>query len=193
MRPTPENATAISAAPLERDPDTGQFLPGNKFWLARSSVGPKPVFANGEELWKACCEYFEWVEANPLFEVRLVTFQGTVRHEPTAKMRAMTVTGLCLFLDIDVRTWKLWRDSRADLLPVVTRAEAVIYSQKFAGAAADLLNANIIARELGLAERQEHTGKDGKDLLPEKRDDLELARFFAGVLTNAAKQQESQE
>ncbi len=39
----------------------------------------------------------------------------------------------------------------------------------------------------------ELTGKDGKDLIPEKRDDLELARFFAGILTNAAKQQESQE
>jgi hypothetical protein len=39
----------------------------------------------------------------------------------------------------------------------------------------------------------EATGKDGKDLIPEKRDDLELARFFAGILTNAAKQQETPE
>jgi hypothetical protein len=36
------------------------------------------------------------------------------------------------------------------------------------------------------------TGADGKDLIPEKRDDLELARFFAGVLTNAANKQDSQ-
>jgi hypothetical protein len=36
----------------------------------------------------------------------------------------------------------------------------------------------------------EATGKDGKDLIPEKRDDLELARFFAGVLTNAANKQD---
>ena len=40
----------------------------------------------------------------------------------------------------------------------------------------------------------ELTGKDGKDLIPEKRDDLELARYIAGVFTAAAaKQQESQE
>jgi hypothetical protein len=38
----------------------------------------------------------------------------------------------------------------------------------------------------------EATGKDGKDLIPEKRDDLELARFFAGVLTNAANKQDPQ-
>ena len=39
-------------------------------------------------------------------------------------------------------------------------------------AVADLLNANIIARDLGLREKLEATGKDGKDLIPEKRDDL---------------------
>ena len=33
--------------------------------------------------------------------------------------------------------------------------------QKFAGAAADLLNANIIARDLGLADKQDLTNSDG--------------------------------
>jgi hypothetical protein len=40
-----------------------------------------------------------------------------------------------------------------DLLPITTRVESLIYEQKFSGAAADLLNANIIARELGLVEK----------------------------------------
>ena len=39
------------------------------------------------------------------------------------------------------------------------RAESVIRSQKFAGAAADLLNANIIARDLGLAEKKQVESK----------------------------------
>ncbi|HFU7895746.1 TPA: terminase small subunit [Escherichia coli] len=34
-----------------------------------------------------------------------------------------------------------------DFCGVTTRAEQVIYDQKFSGAAADLLNANIIARD----------------------------------------------
>ena len=44
--------------------------------------------------------------------------------------------------------------------------EEIIYNQKFTGAAADLLNPNIIARELGLADKQqnEHTGVDGKPI-----------------------------
>ncbi len=48
-----------------------------------------------------------------------------------------------------------------DLSEIVAKAEEVIYSQKFAGAAADLLNANIISRDLGLADKTDHTSSDG--------------------------------
>lgn len=144
----------------ERDPETGRFLPGNKFWEARSSHGRNPIFKTPEDLWDAACQYFEWVEANPLWEDRLVTFQGTATHEPVAKMRAMTISGLCIFLDIARRTWDEYRE-RPDFLPVVTRAEEIIRDQKFAGAAADLLNPNIIARDLGLADKTDLTSSDG--------------------------------
>ena len=38
---------------------------------------------------------------------------------------------------------------------ITTRAEEIIYDQKFSGAAADLLHANIIARDLGLKEQSQ--------------------------------------
>ncbi|MGG4603137.1 terminase small subunit, partial [Alcaligenaceae bacterium Me47] len=78
----------------------------------------------------------------------------------------MTLMGLCLFLDVSIKQWNVWRDGRPDLSEVISRAEAVIYQQKFSGAAADLLNANIIARELGLADKSvnEHSGPDGKPI-----------------------------
>lgn len=143
----------------DREPETGRFLPGNRIWEARSSHGRSPKFEKAEDLWSACCEYFEWVEENPLYEDRLVTFQGRATHEPVAKMRAMTLQGLCVFLDIAFETWCEWRKSRADLSEVISRVEAIIYQQKFAGAAADLLNANIIARDLGLADKTDITGQ----------------------------------
>lgn len=174
--PTPEPA---------RDPKSGRFMPGNKFWLARSSAGPKPKFRNPDDLWAACCEYFDWVDENPLWEDKLVTFQGTATHEPTAKMRAMTLAGLCLFLDIDRTTWTGWRSNRPDLLSVITRAEEVIFAQKFAGAAADLLNANIIARDLGLSEKSELTGKDGGPIAFDDASDIEKARRIAFALGRA--------
>jgi hypothetical protein len=148
-----------------KDEDTGRFLPGNRFWEARSSHGARPKFLVADDLWSACCEYFEWVEQNPLYEDKLVTFQGSATHEPVAKMRAMTIAGLCLFLDVSFETWTEWRRSRPDLSDVISRAEAIIYQQKFSGAAADLLNANIIARDLGLADKSELTGKDGGALV----------------------------
>jgi len=46
---------------------------------------------------------------------------------------------------------------------VIADIEAVIKSQKFQGAAAGLLNANIIARDLGLADKSDfdHKSSDG--------------------------------
>ena len=159
----------------KRDPENGRFLKGNRFWEARSSHGAKPKFEKADDLWSACCEYFDWVDNNPLYEDKVTSFQGVNTHEPIAKMRAMTIAGLCLFLDVEEKTWREWRKERSDLSAVISRAEAVIYQQKFSGAAADLLNANIIARELGLADKSvnEHSGPDGGPI-PVKRFEVEF-------------------
>jgi len=145
----------------EHRDEAGRFLPGNRFWEARSSAGPKPKFADPETLWAACVEYFEWVEANPLHEAKAFAYEGQVTVDYLPKMRAMTIGGLCLFLDVTQQQWQEWRRNRADLLSVITRAEEVIRDQKFTGASAGLLVPNIIARDLGLAEKSELTGKDG--------------------------------
>ncbi|WP_245414116.1 DNA-packaging protein [Nitratireductor sp. StC3] len=159
--------------------NTGQFIKGNRFWEARSSHGAKPKFAKAGELWSACREYFEWVEANPLYEDKLVIFQGTATHEPVAKMRAMTIQGLCIFLDINFDTWVEWRKTRSDLSDVIARVEAIIRDQKFSGAAADLLNANIIARDLGLVD---HRKQDGELTVKDERAPDEIAAAIAGKL-----------
>ncbi|MFV9375166.1 DNA-packaging protein [Citrobacter portucalensis] len=137
---------------------------GNRFWEARSSHGRNPKFESPEALWAACCEYFEWVEANPLYEVKAFAFQGVVTQEPLPKLRAMTISGLCIFLDITRQTWGTFR-AMEGFSDITTRAEEIIYDQKFSGAAADLLNANIIARDLGLKEQSQV-----EDVTPDKGD-----------------------
>lgn len=136
---------------------------GNQFWKVRSSHGRDPIFASPDALWAASVEYFEWVDANPLFEARPFAYQGEVKVENIARMRAMTISGLCIFLDIARRTWDNYRE-RDGFGDVVARVEAVVRTQKFEGAAADLLNTSIIARELGLADKAEVSGKDGAPL-----------------------------
>lgn len=127
---------------------------GNRFWEARSSHGRNPIFADPEQLWDAACQYFQWVEDNPLLEMKPFAYQGVVIQEPVPKMRAMTIDGLCIFLDITRQTFDNYC-GREGFFDIMTRIQSVIRSQKFAGAAADLLNPNIIARDLGLIDRQE--------------------------------------
>lgn len=144
---------------------------GNQFWKARSSHGRNPIFKAPDDLWQAASEYFDWVEANPLYEDKLTSFQGVNTHEPVAKMRAMTISGLCIFLDISVQGWAEYR-AKKDFSEIVARVEQVIRTQKFEGASADLLNANIIARDLGLADKSELTGKNGGAIQVETKPDL---------------------
>jgi hypothetical protein len=159
---------------------------GNQFWKARSSHGRKPIFETPEALLEACLEYFEWVEANPLWEDKIISFQGVATHVDVAKMRAMTISGLCIFLDIGRRSWDEYR-AREDFSPVCEQVEQTIREQKFAGAAADLLNPSIIARDLGLADKTELTGKDGGPIETRELSDTEAARRIAFTLARATK------
>lgn len=127
---------------------------GNKFWLARAKHGRTKIFSTPEMLWESCCEYFQWCEDNPLTEQKIFHAQGVITKDTVTKMRAMTISGLCIFLGIGTSTWGDYRNDK-DLSVVITQVETIIYDQKFSGAAADMLNANIIARDLGLADKKE--------------------------------------
>lgn len=164
---------------------------GNRFWEARSSHGRKPLFANPEDLWEACCEYFAWVEDNPLWENKVAQFQGGVVDMPAAKMRVMTLTGLCLFIDISLDAWHNYR-KRDGFIVVCEQAETTIREQKFAGASAGLFNPMIIARDLGLKEAttQEITGKDGGAIEIAEMSDREKARRIAFTLAKGVRDSE---
>ena len=93
---------------------------GNQFWRARSSHGRKPIFASPDNLWDACSEYFDWVEENPLYETKGFAFQGVVTKETFPKMRAMTIAGLCIYLDIATQSWSDYK-AREGFSDITTR------------------------------------------------------------------------
>lgn len=146
---------------------------GNRFWEMRSSHGRNPIFAAPGDLWNACLEYFGWVEDNPLMETRAFGSKDGPQTIELPKMRAMTIASLCIFLDIDTSTWDEYRN-REDFTGVTSRVDHIIRTQKFQGAAADLLNANIIARDLGLADKQERSGPGGGPIKTEEIHTIEL-------------------
>src|SRR6185437_1733930 len=135
--------------------------PGNELWrLGLDRSGGPPIYDDPAKLWADCVEYFDWVEANPLYEAELVTYQGASKLERIPKMRAMSQAALCLHLGIGHKTWQTWR--KRDLLAeVVERVDAIIWTQKFEGGAAGLLNPMMIARDLGLSDKTELSGRDG--------------------------------
>jgi len=159
-----KNATAASvqkkiAKAKSKSKEKDHPLKGNKFWLARTKVGREKIFENTEILWSVACEYFDWVDNNPLLEEKLFSYRGGVTRETVHKIRAMTIESLCLYLGIGKSTWSDYKQ-RDDFSAIVVQIENVIRSQKFAGAAADLLNANIIARDLGLKDKTDVTSND---------------------------------
>lgn len=164
-----------------------RFKPGNQFWKARSSHGRKPIFPTPEDLWNACLEYFQWIDDNPLQAAELVKYQGEAKLKYVPKMRAMTIDGLTIFLDIDSTTWFDYAKNKSPEFSLVcTRVEKVIRDQKFGGAAAEMLNPSIIARDLGLADKRSTIFPD-KDGNPQDINGLEAATRLAHIINQAAK------
>lgn len=140
----------------------GNFLAGNRFWEMRDFCGAPRTFEGPEELWTACMGFLDWLASNPLYEAKL--HNGKLKKIP--KLRAPTIRGMCVFIGISSRMWAKWRngedpDFRPDLLPIIEAVEDVLWQFKIEGASAGLLHANIIARELGLADKADHTSSDG--------------------------------
>ena len=132
---------------------------GNNYWQFRNKHGRDYKY-QPDELWDEFVQYSEWVEKNPLHEQKVFSFQGMISTHEMPKMRAMTVIGFCLFADISIDTLQNYKQNK-DFIDIITRIENAIYQQKFEGASADLLNPNIIARDLGLADKHDMTSTDG--------------------------------
>ena len=133
---------------------------GNQFWRLRSKHGRDKLFVTPELLWEAACEYFQWCEDNPLKEEKAFHTNGVITKTDVSKMRAMTLSQLCFYLDCNEAYFRQFKEAikdsdrqiDIDFSTVISKIESTIYNQKFQGASADLLNANIIARDLGLHE-----------------------------------------
>jgi hypothetical protein len=127
---------------------------GNQFWKLASDPGRETKY-KPEELWKKACDYFAWCDANPWVKkdfVRGGESAGKIVDLHTA--RPYTLTGFCVHAGIALKTFQAY-EKRQEFVPVTTRIKEIAYTQKFEGAAVGAFNANLIARELGLADKQE--------------------------------------
>lgn len=149
--------------PTAPDPSSKAFQARAEIARAQgASPGRPTIFYDGDELWNACVEFFTWCDDNPWLEqkVQFSSSHGKWAKTDVNKPRPYTQNALCAYIGIPVSTWRNWRNSEK-FAPVVELAEQVMYTQKFEGASAGFFNANIIARDLGLADKTEVSGVDG--------------------------------
>lgn len=137
----------------------------NEFWQMIKGPGGRPkAFESPEDLWQEAVSYFTWVKENPLYESKIYGSQGKIKQLP--KMRAMTELAFCLWAGISQDTFGRYKEGLDTYKPfcgVAKQIAQIIYTQKFEGAAAEFLNANIIARDLGLKDQAQtavqHSGE----------------------------------
>lgn len=159
----------------------------NKFWKLRSKHGRDKLFKTPTLMWDAACEYFDWCEKNPFLETEAkVVSAGNnkgsdIETVEIPKMRPFTMQGLCLYLNCNTAYFRDFKDGlkgktdklAKDFSSVIATIEDTVYNQKFSGAAAGFLNANIIARDLGLKDNTDIT--TGGEKLPEKDTHITLS------------------
>lgn len=127
---------------------------GNEFWKLRLSHGRKHAIETPEELWQNFEEYAQHLHDNPLIEIDYKGKDATPVEIP--KMRPFTKMGFALACGLSGWEKIEGYKERQGFREIVTRIENYIYNQKFEGSAAGFLNPNIIARDLGLSEKQEN-------------------------------------
>jgi len=153
---------------------------GNQYWKRRATHGPHHKYT-ADELITEAEKYFK----------RLTDEKAARLYDPVSKthfLRPPSVLSLCVHLGVSEATWYRWKsESDDDLQEVIAYIETIMRAQQFDGAAVGLFKANIISRMIGLAEKHEHTGKDGQPLNPDPKesDPDDVARRLAFILERA--------
>lgn len=145
------------------------------YWEYRAKNPPKgrTKALTPTELWKFACEYFERTAAKEnAFKkqdfIKGGDAAGTIIE--LDQMRPFTWAGLEVYLGEKniIDDLELYRANRnnaySDFKGVIRNIDKIMYAQKFEGAASGVFNANIIARDLGLAEKSNVTVREEQPL-----------------------------
>lgn len=135
---------------------------GNQFWMiAEAPLGRKRIFKSPQELWDKSLEYFKWCDQHPL---KAEEYNGKDAVKCIVnKMRAYTWQGLEAYLGIN--SLEDYKTQYKEFSEIITHIRKIIYTQKLEGAAAGLLNSNIIARDLGLRDKTDVDMTTGGQLI----------------------------
>jgi len=165
------------------------YLKGNNFWKLRESSGRKPLFSHPSELWNLAQEYFEYAFKRTWDKQEWVGKDGI---EVSRKMLLpFSKEAMCNYIGITVHSFNNYKQKKGkhlqehetnennisntneigiieaqneiDFFHICTRIEQIIFQQQYEGATVGVYNANIVARKLGLTDKQDITS-GGKEI-----------------------------
>jgi hypothetical protein len=144
---------------------------GNKFWEQRAKHGRDKIFETPELMLSCAKEYFHWCDENPWLK-----YEAIKSGDMCGKLVAIptpipyTIEGLCGYLgcnkgyfnDFEKALLSKVDETSKDFSVVITCIRETIYQQKFTGATVGAFNSSIIARDLGLTDKQDVTSGGDK-------------------------------
>ena len=132
-----------------------------KIW-EKNPGGRSKLFDTPEELWEEACKYFQWCVDNPVMESQIVKYKDYHKIVSLPHLRPFTLKGLAIFMGCSGSYLKNFHNNNKDadkFMPTITRIKDIIFDQKFSGAMTGLFNPMLVARDLGISDRQEITAK----------------------------------
>ncbi|MDA8692492.1 DNA-packaging protein [Saprospiraceae bacterium] len=137
---------------------------GNEYWKKRKKHGKPKNIKSPSILWDLFCDYAARCDEHPLNITELKTTPKGKETKTTMKPIPYTWDGFEDYLFEsgvinDLGDYEANTDNRyADYATIIKAIKRTIRKQKFEGAAAGIFNSNIIARDLGLSDKKEHSG-----------------------------------
>lgn len=148
------------------------------YWEWRKKTGKPKAIPSPKKLWELACEYFQSVDDSPGIKKDFIKggeMAGTIVDMET--MRPYTWEGFEDYLFqrgiiSDLEDYRYNKDGRYSEFGGIIRAIGkVIYDRNFSGAAMNFLNSNLIARQLGLAEKTQVKVTEEQPLFEDGEDD----------------------
>ena len=132
---------------------------GNQFWKLASKYGRDRLFATPDLMWEAALEYFDWCDKHPWKQVKSKKGgRNNGEVETTPVQRPYTISGLMLYFGACEAYWRQFKSqNHKEFFTVISRIDSIIETQQLEGAVVGTFNANIIARKLGLADKQDNS------------------------------------
>lgn len=141
------------------------FRKNNIDWMLAYNPGRPRKIESAEELWRLFCEYVKQAKRAPWYKNDVKTEDKALVDVSIPTERPLSLAAFCCFLGVhetflkNNEIAKKGDDYAKEFSPVVQQIKMIVETQQLEGATVGAYNSNIVARKLGLTDKQEVTAR----------------------------------